>query len=103
MFMPLQGAAADSQEVARESWADLKGDVQHTLPLAQPKLLKGIQLYFAELDVQSKACSAQNLGISVGPLYWAVSNTCFQFPDQDLRSLPFQLIQLLLCLSIILA
>ncbi|KAL0050690.1 hypothetical protein WJX82_005287 [Trebouxia sp. C0006] len=49
----MQGAAADSQEVARESWADLKGDVQHTLPLAQPKLLKGIQLYFAELDVQS--------------------------------------------------
>lgn len=32
---------------------DLKGDVQHALPLAQPKLLKGIQLYFAELDVQS--------------------------------------------------
>ncbi|KAA6419936.1 MAG: dynein heavy chain axonemal [Trebouxia sp. A1-2] len=49
----MQGAAADSQEVARECWADLKGDVQHTLSLAQPKLLKGIQLYFAELDVQS--------------------------------------------------
>ena len=33
---------------------DLKGDVQHALPLAQPKLLKGIQLYFAELDIQSE-------------------------------------------------
>ena len=69
MLMPLQGAAADSQEVARESWADLKGDVQHTLPLAQPKLLKGIQLYFAELDVQSKACFALNLGASVRLLH----------------------------------
>lgn len=56
--MALQGAAADSQEVARESWSDLKGDVQHTLPLAQLKLLKGVQLYFAELDVQSRACFA---------------------------------------------
>jgi len=57
-YMALQGAAADSQEVARESWSDLKGDVQHTLPLAQLKLLKGVQLYFAELDVQSRACFA---------------------------------------------
>jgi len=32
----------------------LKGDVQHALPLAQPKLLKGIQLYFTELDIQSE-------------------------------------------------
>lgn len=46
----------DSQEVGREAWVDLKGDVEHALPLAQPKLLKGIQLYFAELDIQSMLC-----------------------------------------------
>ena len=49
----MQGGTPDSHEVARESWVDLKGDVQHTLPLAQPKLLKGVQLYFSELDIQS--------------------------------------------------
>ena len=58
----MQGAGSDSQEVAREAWVDLKGDMEHALPLAQPKLLKGIQLYFAELDVQSKlSCSFQHL------------------------------------------
>ena len=30
--------------------------MEHALPLAQPKLLKGIQLYFAELDIQSMLC-----------------------------------------------
>ena len=50
----MQGAQSDSQEVAREAWLDLQGDVQHALPLAQPTLLKGIQLYFAELDIQSE-------------------------------------------------
>lgn len=54
MAAVLQGAGSDSQEVAREAWVDLKGDMEHALPLAQPKLLKGIQLYFAELDVQSE-------------------------------------------------
>lgn len=42
--------------MAREAWQDLKGDVQHALPLAQAKLLQGIQSYYAELDVQSKHC-----------------------------------------------
>ena len=51
----IQGGPSDSHEVAREAWVDLRGDVQHALPLAQPKLLKGIQLYFAELDIQSKS------------------------------------------------
>lgn len=53
LCIDVQGGESDSHEVAREAWVDLKGDVQHALPLAQPKLLKGIQLYFAELDIQS--------------------------------------------------
>ena len=49
----MQGGPSDSHVVAREAWQDLKGDVQHALPLAQAKLLQGIQSYYAELDVQS--------------------------------------------------
>ena len=53
MHCAMQGGAFDSHVVAREAWQDLKGDVQHALPLAQAKLLQGIQSYYAELDVQS--------------------------------------------------
>ena len=48
---------------------DLKGDVQHALPLAQPKLLKGIQLYFAELDIQSMVSLPLARDISVRTMH----------------------------------
>ncbi|KAK9829119.1 hypothetical protein WJX72_004004 [[Myrmecia] bisecta] len=41
-----------NEEVGLEKWEDLQGDMQRALPLAQPALLRGIQLYYSELDIR---------------------------------------------------